>query len=152
MACSCWQTGRTWLTTALGALKARKSSAPAWQQLERWRRIFGTGQALLDAPTVTENFAKLLRRSWCLLEHLERQDRWSPVLDAPLPIMTSTNLRDSERVDFPEDRLVYLNGWHCLGELQHTLSSLRGGGKDAGAIVRRWTGLVTAASGELRGG
>ncbi|MEZ4594504.1 MAG: AAA family ATPase, partial [Chloroflexota bacterium] len=139
------------LTIILGALKEAEEQRPAWQQLERWRRIFGTGQALLDAPTVTE--ISLLRPQLVhLLEHLERQDRWSPVLDALLPIMT--NLRDSERVDLPEDRLVYLNeASYLLSELQHTLPafSMRVEKTLVAAIVRRWAGLVTAASEELRG-
>ncbi|MCA9916596.1 MAG: AAA family ATPase [Anaerolineales bacterium] len=139
------------LTIILSALEDADEKRPAWQQLERWQRIFNTGQGLLEAPTITE--ISLLRPKLVhLLEYLEKQDRWSPVLDALLPIMT--NLRDSERVDLPEDRLVYLNeASYLLSELQHTIPafSMRVEKTLVAAIVRRWAGLVTAASEELRG-
>lgn len=134
-----------------GALKDAQKQEPAWQQLERWQKIFETGQALLEAPTITD--LTLLRPQMVhLLEFLERQDLWSPVLDALLPIMT--NLRDSERVDLPDDRLVYLNeATHLLAGLQETLPefSVRVEKTLVEAIVRRWSGLVSAASEELRG-
>ena len=134
-----------------GALADAQRSQLAWQQLERWQAIFQTGQALLEAPTITE--ISLLRPQLVhLLEYLEQQDTWSPVLDALLPILT--NLRDSERVDSPDDRLVYLNeASHLLAELQQTLPefSVRIEKTLAEAIVRRWAGVVSAASEELRG-
>ncbi|MBK8900767.1 MAG: VCBS repeat-containing protein [Anaerolineaceae bacterium] len=134
-----------------GALKDAKNQAAAWQQLERWQKIFETGQALLEAPTITE--VTLLRPQLVhLLEFLERKDLWSPVLDALLPIVT--NLRDSERVDLPDDRLVYLNeATHLLTGLQETLPefSVRVEKTLVEAIVRRWSGLVSAANEELRG-
>ena len=139
------------LTIILGALEQIEEMRPAWQQLERWQHIFSTGQGLLEAPTITE--ISLLRPQLVhLLEYLERQDKWSPVLDALLPVMT--NLRDSERVDLPDDRLVYLNeASYLLSELQHTLPafSMRVEKTLVTAVVRRWAGLVTAASEELRG-
>ena len=134
-----------------GALSDAQSQTPAWQQLERWQMIFAMGQAMLEAPTITET--SLLRPQLVhLLEYLEREDGWSPVLDALLPILT--NLRDSERVDLPDDRLVYLNeANHLLTDLQQTLPeySVRVEKMLAEAIVRRWAGLVSAASEELRG-
>ncbi|VAW34946.1 hypothetical protein MNBD_CHLOROFLEXI01-1563, partial [hydrothermal vent metagenome] len=134
-----------------GALGDAQRMKPIWQQLERWQKIFESGQALLEAPTITE--ISLLRPQLVhLLDYLERQDKWSPVLDALLPIMT--NLRDSERVDMPDDRLIYLNeASHLLADLQHTLPefSIRIEKTLVIAIVRRWTGLVIAASEELRG-
>ncbi len=134
-----------------GALGDAQKEKPAWQQLERWQMIFKMGQALLEAPTITET--SLLRPQLVhLLDHLEQLDKWSPVLDALLPILT--NLRDSERVDLPEDRLVYLNeATHLLTELQLTLPefSIRIEKTLVEAIVRRWAGLVSAASEELRG-
>lgn len=134
-----------------GALEEARNERPIWQQLERWQRIFNTGQALVDAPTITE--VTLLRPQLVhLLEYLERQDKWSPVMDALLPIMT--NLRDSERVDLPDDRLIYLNeANHLLVQLQQTLPafSMRIEKTLVAAIVRRWAGLASAASEELRG-
>lgn len=134
-----------------GALNDAQNEKPAWQQLERWQRIFAMGQAMLEAPTITET--SLLRPQLVqLLEYLEQEDKWSPVLDALLPILT--NLRDSERVDLPEDRLVYLNeANHLLSDLQQILPefSVRIEKTLAEAIVRRWAGLVSAASEELRG-
>ena len=134
-----------------GALGDARHEKPVWQQLERWQMIFETGQALLEAPTITE--ISLLRPQLVhLLEYLEQQDKWSPVLDALLPIMT--NLRDSERVDSPDDRLVYLNeANHLLDELQQTLPefSIRVEKTLVEAVARRWAGLVSAASEELRG-
>ncbi len=134
-----------------GALAEAQLKRPSWQQLDRWQKIFSAGQALLEAPTITE--LSLLRPQLVhLLEYLERQDKWSPVLDALLPIMT--NLRDSERVDLPDDRLVYLNeANHLLEDLQLTLPefSVRVEKTLVEAIVRRWAGLVSAASEELRG-
>lgn len=134
-----------------GALKDGKSPKPTWQQLERWQKMFDTGQALLEAPTITE--LTLLRPQLVhLLDFLEQKDMWSPVLNTVLPILT--NLRDSERVDLPEDRLVYLNeAAHLLNDLQETLPefSVRVEKTLVEALVRRWSGLVSAASEELRG-
>jgi hypothetical protein len=134
-----------------GALRDAPSQRPTWQQLERWQKIFETGQALLEAPTITD--LTLLRPQLVhLLELLERQDMWSPVLNTLLPILT--NLRDSERVDLPDDRLVYLNeATHQLASLQEALPefSVRIEKTLVEAIVRRWSGLVSAASEELRG-
>ncbi|MCB8948380.1 MAG: AAA family ATPase [Ardenticatenaceae bacterium] len=139
------------LTIINGALQEARERRPVWQQLERWQRIFETGQVLVEAPTITE--VTLLRPQLVhLLDYLEKQDKWSPVLDAMLPIMT--NLRDSERVDLPDDRLVYLNeASHLLQQLQETLPafSMRIEKTLVGAIVQRWSGLVSAASEELRG-
>ena len=133
------------------ALADARKERPVWQQLERWQKIFETGQALLEAPTITE--ISLLRPQLVhLMEYLERQDAWSPVLDSLLPIMT--NLRDSERVDSPEDRLVYLNeASHLLAELQQSLPefSVRVEKTLVEAIARRWSGVVSAAGEELRG-
>ncbi len=134
-----------------GALGDAQNEKTAWQQLERWQMIFKMGQALLEAPTITET--SLLRPQLVqLLDYLERHNKWSPVLDALLPILT--NLRDSERVDLPDDRLVYLNeASHLLSELQLNLPefSVRIEKTLVEAIVRRWSGLVSAASEELRG-
>ncbi|WP_420631345.1 AAA family ATPase [Candidatus Leptofilum sp.] len=142
---------RVGLTIILGALDDAQEKRLGWQQLERWQRLFQTSQALLGAPTITE--ISLLRPQLVhLLEYLEQQDKWPPTLDALLPIMT--NLRDSERVDLPDDRLVYLNeATHLLSELQQALPafSVRIEKTLAAAIVRRWMGVATAASAELRG-
>ncbi len=123
----------------------------AWQDLERWQLTFGTTQALLDAPTVTE--LSLLRpRLLQLLEWLEVQEKWSPVLELLRPIVTS--LQDSERVDMVEDRLVYLNEAAArLVQSRELLSDYAPSIENTivAAIIHRWAGIVTAEIEDLRG-
>ncbi len=126
-------------------------AAQDWQDHERWQMTCGTTQALLDAPTVTE--ISLLRPQLLqLLELLEARDRLSPVLNILRPIMT--NLHDSERVDLVEDRLVYLN--EAASRLLQTREWLPDYSPAientvVAAIIRRWSGIVTAEIEDLRG-
>lgn len=142
---------RAGLPIIIGALDQATAAEPAWRNLARWRDIFNTGQALLEAPSITE--LSLLRPKLVqLLQKLEEMDEWSPILDALVPILT--NLRDSERVEQTEDRLVYLNeAIHQLYELRAAMPefSTRIEKVVVTAVYKRWFGLVSAEAEELRG-
>ncbi|HEX6383990.1 MAG TPA: AAA family ATPase [Anaerolineae bacterium] len=139
------------LPIIIGALDDAHKLEPSWQAIDRWQMIYKMGQALLEAPSITE--ISLLRPQLVqLLSILEETGQWSPILESLLPIMT--NLRDSERVELAEDRLVYLNeAAHHLHALQAELPefSIRMEKTLVAAIIRRWSGLVNAESEELRG-
>lgn len=134
-----------------GTLENIQKSDPNWEGLDRWELMFNTGQALFEASSITE--LSLLRPQLVeLLDTLEEEDEWSPTLGALLPILT--NLRDSERVNRPEDRLVYLTeAVHRLNELQRHLPefSPRIQKTLTAVLVNRWFGLVNAEREELRG-
>jgi hypothetical protein len=124
---------------------------PEWEDLERWQMTYGTTQALLISPSVSE--LSLLRPQLLqLLLILEEQEHWSPVLNVLQPIIT--NLHDSERVDMAEDRLVYLNEAATLlmqnREWLPDYSPLIENTVVA-AIIHRWSGIVTAEIEDLRG-
>ena len=122
-----------------------------WEGLQRWQTTYGTCLALLDAPTVTE--LSLLRPQLLqLLQLLEMSQAWAPVYAMLLPVVT--NLRDSERVDLAEDRLVYLN--QAAAGILQTQEALPDYAPSieftvVTAIVRRWSGLVSAEIDDLRG-
>ena len=134
-----------------GTLENIQKTDPNWQGLDRWELMFNTGQALFEASSITE--LSLLRPQLVeLLDMLEEEDEWSPPLGALLPVLT--NLRDSERVNRPEDRLVYLTeAVHRLNELQRHLPefSPRVQKTLSAVLVNRWFGLVNAEREELRG-
>lgn len=142
---------RAGFSIIVSALEDARSQELNWGDLKRWLTIFKTAQALYKAPSITE--ASLLRPQLVqTLSRLEDQDRWSPVLDALLPILTY--LRDSERVEQTEDRIVYLNeAIHQIRELQYTLPefSTRFEKTLVSLIVQRWFGMVNAEAEELRG-
>jgi hypothetical protein len=123
----------------------------AWDDLERWQLIYGTAQKLLEAPSITE--LSLLRPELVhLLDAVDEQDLASPALDELLPVLTS--LRDSERVELFEDRLVYLNeAGTRLQQLQEQASGWLPilSARLVAAITRRWSGLVSAEIEEIRG-
>ncbi len=122
-----------------------------WEELERWQMTYGTTQALLDAPSVAE--LSLLRPQLLqLLEMLESREVWSPVLNVLRPVIS--NLYDSERVELAEDRLVYLN--EAAARLMQTKEWLPDYSPSientvVAAIIRRWSGIVTAEIEDLRG-
>ncbi|MCA9934745.1 MAG: AAA family ATPase, partial [Anaerolineales bacterium] len=123
----------------------------AWECLRRWQMTYKTGQALLDAPSMTE-LALLRPQLVELLTLLEETEQWSPILDMLLPVLT--NVRDSERVELVDDRLVYLNeAMSLLATIEEQFSefSERIEKMLAQAIVRRWRGLIGAKMDELRG-
>ena len=122
-----------------------------WVGLAARRLIYKTCQALLEAPSVTE--LGLLRPQLDhLLTVLEDNGTPSPIFDNLLPVIT--NMRDSERVEMADDRLVYLNQAVVrLRQLQDQLDTLAPSVERtlARGIARRWAGLLTAEIEEQRG-
>jgi hypothetical protein len=122
-----------------------------WAGLPARRLIYKTCQALLEAPSVTE--LGLLRPQLDhLLTVLADNGTPSPIFDTLLPVIT--NMRDSERVELADDRLVYLNqGVARLRQLQEQLDALAPSVERtlARGIARRWSGLLTAEIEEQRG-
>jgi hypothetical protein len=122
-----------------------------WRHLPLWRLTTETVQALLEAPSVME--LSLLRPQLSRLLEEQQEVRGSAgPLAGLLPILTS--LRDSERVDMVEDRLVYLNEAALL--LREHRAWLQNEPVQidtmlATTLVSRWIGLVNAESEELRG-
>ncbi len=139
------------LPIILEALANAAENNPPWLSLDRWQLTHKVGQLLLEAPSVTE--LTLLRPQLVqLLSELDESDNWSPVLDALLPVMT--NLRDSERVDTIDDRLVYLNeAAFLLAQLETNLTefSAKIDKTLVAAISERWSALVSAEIEDLRG-
>jgi hypothetical protein len=134
-----------------GALAKAAQLEPRWQALERWQLLFQSGGGLLTAPTLTELSLKWPQLHQ-LLQSLAGWDYWSPALHALLPALTT--IRDGERVERPDDRLVYLH------EAAQQLAAVRQDLHDydealekplALALAERWGGLVTAAMEELEG-
>jgi hypothetical protein len=134
-----------------GALDEAAELQLFWRHLPLWRLTAETVQALLEAPSVLE--LSLLRPQLShLLEEQQKVRGSGGVLAGLLPILTS--LRDSERVDSVEDRLVYLNEASLL--LREHRAWLEGEPAQIDTLltmtlVSRWTGLVNAESEELRG-
>ncbi len=136
------------LTTSLEEAGA---DGVAWRQLELWHNTMRLGHELLSAPNITE--LSLLRPQ--LVELLQLQldaDEASPSIASLLPILTA--LRDSERVDLADDRLVYLHeALVLIRQLQEQLLTwpMRVSSQMAAAIAYRWEGYVNAGIEELRG-
>ena len=139
------------LSIITSALDEAGQQQPDWEELDHWRLIHHTAQKLLEAPSIME--LSLLRPNLVhMLELVAERETPLPALDELLPVLTS--LRDSERVEMLEDRLVYLNeagtrlqrlqertsAW--LPDIERTL---------AATIARRWAGLVSAEIEEIRG-
>ena len=142
------QAGLSIITRTLDDLYA---AGRPWVNLQHRRLIYKTCQALLEAPSITE--LGLLRPQLVhLLTMLEDKQDWSPIFNSLLPVIT--NMRDSERVELIEDRLVYLNqavarlrqGQEQLDEFAPSVERTL-----ARAITRRWSGLLTAEIEEQRG-
>ena len=122
-----------------------------WDGLYHRRLILKTGQALLEAPSITE--LSLLRPQFAhVLTALAERKEWSPILESLLPVLT--NMRDSERVDAADDRLVYLNQAAVrLRQVQEQLDKYPSSIDRTlvRAITRRWAGLLTAEIEDQRG-
>jgi hypothetical protein len=122
-----------------------------WHDLQQKRLIYKTCQALLEAPSITE--LTLLRPQFAhLMTTLAENKAWTPILEALLPILT--NMRDSERVDSINDRLVYLNqAAFRLRQVQEALNDFAPSVEQtlAKAMTKRWSGLLTAEIEEQRG-
>lgn len=134
-----------------GALDEISQRQLNWQCLDRWQMTYKIGHALLEAPSIIE--LTLLRPQFVeLLTLLEEKSEWSPTLEMLLPILT--NLRDSERVELVEDRLVYLNeaaSLLLLAEDHLPEFSDRIEKTLVNAIIFRWSGMISARIEELRG-
>ena len=113
--------------------------------------IHKTGLALLEAPSITE--LSLMRPQFIhMLTELEATQAWTPILYTLLPVLT--NMRDSERVDSVEDRLVYLNQAALrLRQAQDQLVDFTASVERTlvKALTRRWSGLLSAEIEEQRG-
>ncbi len=122
-----------------------------WDDLTQRRMIFRTCQSLLEAPSITE--LGLVRPQFVhLLAELEEKKEWSPVLESLLPVLT--NMRDSDRVEAVDDRLVYLNQAAVrLRQVQDQINEFSPSVERTlvRAIARRWSGLLTAEIEEQRG-
>lgn len=122
-----------------------------WSPIDHRRALYRTAYALLEAPSITE--LTLLRPQLLdVVARLERHKEPSPVLLSLLPIMS--NLRDSERVDAVDDRLVYLNQAAVrLRDLQEQLPAFSPDVERTlvRAIARRWSALVSAEIEDQRG-
>jgi hypothetical protein len=139
------------LPILLSALKESQRKTEQWNGLERWLMVYRTGLNLIDAATFTE-LSLFHPQLAAMLQTLDAQNRWSPPLNALLPILT--HIRDSERVELTEDRLVYLNeAAHLLAAFHQNVPefSPRIERTMAMAITRRWYGLVKTEIEELRG-
>ena len=130
---------------------AVKYAHPPWQCMDRWRRTFEMSRALLEAPSITE-LSLLHPELIQLMAHFEKAEYWSPTWEMLPPILT--NLRDSKRVKLAEDSLVYLNEAAIfLNEFSENTAEIPFSIDQplVEAIVRRWTGLVSAETEALRG-
>lgn len=133
------------------ALAEVAQQTPYWQGRARWLTTCRTSLALLDAPSITElGLLQPQLSEWIAL--LETEKHWSPVVEALLPPLN--NLRDSQRVDRSDDRLVYLNEADAqVNALRHQLADYQTSIERALAqsIAKRWSGLISAEIEELRG-
>ncbi|UCG25863.1 MAG: PQQ-binding-like beta-propeller repeat protein [Chloroflexota bacterium] len=134
-----------------GALDDADRLEQNWQLLDEWRITYSSGHSLLTAPTLTQ-----LSLMYPVLEHLilvrSQAQLLSGAFEGLLAVLGS--IRDSERVDLAEDRVVNLN--EALGLLRQ----LEVQAKDwpiqientlVKAIADRWLGLVRSEVEELHG-
>ena len=142
------QAGLSIITRTLDDIQA---TGVDWVELAHHRLVYKTCLALLDAPSTTE--LGLLRPQLVhLLATIEEGAEWSPLFDSILPVLT--NMRDSERVDSVEDRLVYLSQADLrLRQVQEQLGEFGPSIERTlvRAIARRWSGLLSAEIEEQRG-
>ncbi len=137
------------IDTTLSTIAGR--SMTDWEQFDLWHELYRTSGKMLSATSIT-NIVYLRPRLLRLLELFENDQRSENGFTELQPIMNS--LRDSERVELAEDRLVYLNEAAVLlrrlnirlgDRLPHMENRL------ARPIVQRWMGLVTAEIESVRG-
>lgn len=133
------------------ALDAINKLEPRWQDIDKWLLLFKTGEDLLTLPTLTELSLEHPQLEE-MLDRLEQKGYWSSTFQLLLPILTT--IRDSDRVDSAEDRLVYLN--EARSQLQIVANELPEYDTSiekplAIAIADRWAGLVRAEREELHG-
>ena len=133
------------------ALHLAKGRDVPWRGLNSWQTTYGMGQMLLEAPTITE--LSLLRPQ--LVQMVEaREEARRPNAGQEGLLRALSSLRDSERVDLVEDRLVYLH------EASIILRQVKEGVEQEQAavdheliraILERWLGLINAEVERLRG-
>lgn len=142
------QAGLPIITRTLDDLAASEN---VWRNLSQRRLIYRTCQTMLEAPSIIE--LGLVRPQYVkMLAVLEERKEWSPALDMLLPVLT--NMRDSDRVEAADDRLVYLNQAAVrLRQIQDQLFEFSPSVERTlvRAIGRRWSGLLTAEIEEQRG-
>ncbi|MDX1687313.1 MAG: AAA family ATPase [Candidatus Promineifilaceae bacterium] len=133
------------------ALNQAKGRDVPWRDLNLWQTTYETGQSLLEAPTITE--LGLLRPQLVqMVKAREEAGRSSQGMEGLLRALAS--LRDSERVDLVEDRLVYLHEASIiLRQVEDTLAEERTAVENelVRAIIERWLGLINAEVERLRG-
>ena len=122
-----------------------------WKSLNMWQDTYRTGETLLSAPTITE-LALLRSQLEQVIRSRKQAGHPSESLDGLLPILNS--MRDSQRVDLAEDRLVYLT--EALGlirqlQYQERYWPIQCENKLVDGIADRWYGLVIAEIEELHG-
>jgi hypothetical protein len=134
-----------------GALQDAQKAAIPWRRLDVWQATYEMGQTLLEAPTITE--LGLLRPRLQQLVQL-RQMSAEPALGLETVLRVLAALRDSERVELANDRLVYLHEATLLldqiagrnGEQPITMEN-----QLIHPVVERMLGLVRAEMEILRG-
>jgi hypothetical protein len=134
-----------------GALMEAEQAAIPWRRLAVWRATYDLGQALLEAPTITE--LGLLRPGLLQLVQL-RQKAEQPALGLETLVRVLASLRDSERVELTEDRLVYLHEATILLQQiaeRENERPLTVENHLVDTIVERCLGLVRAEMEVLRG-
>jgi len=133
------------------ALTLAKGRDVPWRGLNHWQTTYEMGQTLLEAPTITE--LSLLRPQLLqMAQAREETGRSNVALDGLLRALAS--LRDSERVDLVEDRLVYLHEASImLRQAQDGLAEepVAVENELIRAIIERWLGLINAEVERLRG-
>jgi outer membrane protein assembly factor BamB len=140
--------GLSIMSNALDEVGRSKSD---WDGMGRWAATCKTGQVMLEAPSITE--LSLLRPQLAeLLTLLHADGKPALIFGELLPILT--NLRDSERVDRIDDRLIYLSEANLLtnllrNQLVHYPKSIERA--MVVALISRWTGLLSAVIEEIRG-
>ncbi|MGB3715100.1 MAG: AAA family ATPase [Candidatus Promineifilaceae bacterium] len=139
------------LRIIVGALEDAEKERPEWLGLDGWLFLYRTALSLITAPSITEltllkpQFEQLLKVEGSHVPNVQSMDRLLPVL---------TTLRDSERVDLVEDRLVYLNeSIGLLKQFQHQSVQypVEISNTILAAIVSRWLGLVRVEVEEMHG-
>jgi outer membrane protein assembly factor BamB len=134
-----------------GALDEVERLGRKWHLLDEWRVTYSSGHALLTAPTLTQ--LSLMQPSLEQLIQVRSQAQlFSEAFEGILAVLGG--IRDSERVDLAEDRVIYLN--EALGllkqleyqaqdwpvQIENTLAK---------AIADRWLGLIRSEVEELHG-
>ena len=122
-----------------------------WRGLDEWRLTYGTGQALLTAPSITELSLLWPQLQRYLLLRSESGNE-SVAMEGLLPILTT--IRDGERVHLADDRMVYLNeAIGLLKQLKHHSTNwpVQFESDLAGVLSDRWLGQIRAEVEELQG-